>query len=226
MELYEFNNKLDEELGSLNENILSGAKKKVSEIMNNLKVKVKQQTLRNVANAFFKKNPELLEAVKQRLGVSQQASESLYEAKGFQKGMLMVAIILALASGIVKPANASEPINFKDIQSNTEVTNYITTMKDAVETLETEDFTEKLVGSFVVGPQGNYVYVQNSKIAQRMLKASQNNLDKVVILSNEEIEGTGKVSKSQRTSGSNLNRKIMTGRAGKTGKVNTNVPEF
>lgn len=204
MELQELNNLLDEELDFLNE----GFRDIVSSLWNKVKG-VKQQTMRAVAQKFFQKHPELLQAVKAKLGIqTSEAIEILDEATAGQKGLMTVAIILALLGGIVKPASASEPVTLKDASTGITQTQFITNMSDALEKMDTSKFIDGLVGSYVVDSGGNYTFVDDKGKAQSVLKAAGGNYDDVIIFSPGNLEGTGGVSGPERSRGMAFQRHI------------------
>lgn len=205
MELQEWDNALNEELGIVNE----GIRDMVSKLWSKVKG-VKKQTIQKAAQMFFKKHPELLQAVKAKFGQAQtsEALQALEEANKFQKGMMTVAVILALLGGIIKPASASEQIRLTDLQGSRTQVNYITNMQDALQNMESENFIDSLIGSYVVDSAGNYTFIQNAKEAQAIMRASRGNYDDVLIFSDSELEKTGGVSSAERARGMSLQRHL------------------
>lgn len=202
MELKKWNSILNEEL-QLNEGL--------KDVMSNLwkKVKgVKKQTIKKVADNFFKKHPDLLKAVKAKFGEAQtsEALEALEEASKMQKGLMTVAVVLALLSGMVNPAQASERIS---LTSGGETqTHYITNMQDALTNMEAEDFTSNLIGSYVIDQNGNYSFVNNQKDASNILNRYKGNYNQTLIFSEQELKGTGSISPSARQTGAAFQRHV------------------
>lgn len=205
MDLQEWNSALNEELGVVNEGIRDMTAKLWKKVRG-----VKKQTIQKVAKKFFQKHPDLLQAVKAKFGQTQtsESIQALEEASKTQKGVMTIAIILALLSGIVKPTAASEQLTLSSASSGVSQTHYITNMEDALENMKPDDFSDSLIGSYVIDSAGNYTFIENQNQAQSILKSAQGNYQDVLIFSAEDLEGTGDVSSSQRRQGAAFQRHL------------------
>ena len=187
MDLKKFNQNIESQ--NIEEGLIDLAKTAWSKV----KDVVDKMLIKKAAYAFFKKYPQLLTAVKAQFGQEQMTTESmeLLEASGFKKGLMTVAITLALLSGIVGTASASSKLNTSSTSgfSKSSNTMYVTELGDLKNAKAGE--MKKLIGSIIMDGSGNYIEVRADNQDDVSQFLGDRPASDFFVMSNSNFEGTG-----------------------------------
>ncbi len=187
MNINEINENLDIELSYfINESFGDIIKQAWSKV----KGKTNQVLIKKIANSFFKKHPELLKQVQEMFEQRKPTQESIDLNEDIKKGILAVAITLALLSGIVKPLAAADKVTSHG--TGGAMTQYVTNLRSLATDLDDKtQLMGALVGSYAIAPDGTPIKIDDKDKAYELIS----NLDggsarAILILSDSEMKGT------------------------------------